>query len=149
LVLRFREPSDFVALQLRMYKEYEQQLSTELPTYFVVHEEREFAFWSKLLPREKLLCVINPRDLLQLYARTNKMISLRVHASVVALGFGKEVCNIGMDSRSNILEAVGVKSLPMIKFELGSSPVFETCPNIDQIKSSTEERFKEDISNGN
>ena len=57
-----------------------------------------------------IICVNNPKSLVEMYSRASTVISLRVHGSVLATFFGAKVANISMDSRSNILSSVGIRS---------------------------------------
>jgi len=57
-----------------------------------------------------IICVNNPKSLVEIYSKASTVISLRVHGSVLATFFGAKVANISMDSRSNILSSVGIRS---------------------------------------
>ncbi len=54
-----------------------------------------------------------PADYLRLLARVETLISLRVHATIPALGLGCRVLNIGIDSRAEALTEYGVASHPI------------------------------------
>ena len=117
------------------------KMNAKYPTYFMVHEEREYSWWKQYDPN--VLCVCLPNDLMRIYAQTHQLISFRVHGSVSALAMGKQVANILNDSRSNILETVGVPSIPQVNFYNSSDIKFYKVPNINEIKEKEQKRFNE------
>lgn len=123
--------------------ELERVMDDAVPTLFMVHEEREFSIWKNWLPRERLICVCSPADLLRVYAGANQVVSFRVHGSVVALSLGKSVVNVSTDSRSNILEAAGFESVRYPNYLELKEFQFRNLENVKELKEINRVRFIE------
>jgi hypothetical protein len=141
IVLRGKENPEECKRIAKASLNLEQFFDGEYPLYYLVHEEREYLWWQQFIPKERLICVCLPNDLLRIYSKVHQMISFRVHGSVVALSLGKQVMNVLNDSRSNILETVGVSSISQSNYPALGQPVFSTVPNILEIKEKEKQRF--------
>lgn len=87
------------------------ELFKDKPTFFIAHQVQDHKwFVDHFGPSEYLLCIYDPRSLLEFYSRVDKLVSLRVHGSIPALSFGARVFHIATDSRSYALEEFGVDS---------------------------------------
>ena len=143
IVLRGRENFEECEGIAKSSFNLEQYFDGKYPTYYLVHEEWEYTWWLQFISKERLICVCLPEDLLRIYSKAHQIISFRVHGSVVALALGKQVMNVLNDSRSNILETVGVFSISQAHYHTLGSPVFSTVPNISEIKEKEQQRFFE------
>lgn len=81
----------------------------------VVHDITDLLFYRGIFEAhpelvQSLECVNQPHDLVEIYKHADCVFSMRVHGSVLAANAGAKVCNIRMDSRSDILEYFGLKS---------------------------------------
>lgn len=115
------------------------RLSEERQTYLVFHNKHAY-WWAKArLPESaKLICIYDPESLLRFYARCDKVVSIRLHASIPALSLGCRVLNVSIDTRSNALDQFGVSSTqyPSLKdadFELRFASVsVDVSPRMSQ-----------------
>jgi len=83
-------------------------------TIYLAHDITDFNTYYKKVPN--LICINNPKSLLEIYSYASNVVSLRVHGSVPALYFGANVSNISIDSRSDILNYVGLNSIDIYSF---------------------------------
>jgi len=81
--------------------------------FMVCHTAAEY-WWAKaILPKDaNLICLFDPFSLLDFYSRCEHVVSLRLHASIPALSLGCKVCNLSIDTRSDALDLIGVRSVP-------------------------------------
>ena len=118
---------------------YSKFLDNKIPTYFLCHSIRDYLQYKNFMPFN-LLCINTPKNLLSFYSFANQVISMRVHGSVPSINFDKKVINICTDSRSNILEYVGLKSTTWRKLDKKTSFF---CKNIQYIKERSKAMFLE------
>ncbi len=78
------------------------QLEKGRPLFYLCHTVRDFNVYKDLI-KGNIICINNPKDLLEMYSRANQVISFRIHGTIPSINFGKSVINIGVDSRDNIL----------------------------------------------
>lgn len=124
--------------------QYEKSLDSNYPTFYVLHGIEEYEIWIKAgLPKERVICSTSPKELLEIYASANQVISQRVHGSVPAISLRKKVANIATDSRSKILEYVGINSITLQQWENFTPVTFKSVENIDEIKKRDELKFIE------
>ncbi|RLG71038.1 MAG: hypothetical protein DRO23_12500, partial [Thermoprotei archaeon] len=93
-------------------------------TVVVAHTIQDYLLFKDFLP---VVCINNPYSLAQLYSQVQRVISVRVHGSVLAASLGAAVCNIQTDSRSNILSYIGVQSIPISTFLAKGLTAFFKC----------------------
>ncbi|MBT4867914.1 MAG: polysaccharide pyruvyl transferase family protein [Planctomycetaceae bacterium] len=107
-----------IDLALELQRHWEK----DRPTFIVTHslEDHRWVAARRNVPR--LLCLPDPESLLQFYAEVDRLLSLRIHASIPALSLGAKVCNLSMDSRSLTVDEFGVESVAFTKFQ---DPTFE------------------------
>lgn len=88
-------------------------LSHERPTYLIAHAYGDYAWAKSVRPDIPNLILSNdPESLLRLYARVDKLLSFRLHATIPALSLGARVCDMAIDSRSLAVREFGVHSTP-------------------------------------
>ncbi|NPV52077.1 MAG: methyltransferase domain-containing protein [Firmicutes bacterium] len=115
IALRFLPGNEWL---LEKLVRWQKELYEDKPTFFIAHQIQEYEwFLAHLGPSEYLLCIYDPRSLLEFYSRVDKLISLRVHGSIPALSFGARVFNIATDSRSLALKEFGVDSIFYLDLE--------------------------------
>lgn len=76
--------------------------------YHLGHNKNEY-YWVD--GKFDMQIVNNTRELLEVYSRAKKVVSLRLHGAIPALSFGAEVLYLGMDSRRYVLKSFGDKKL--------------------------------------
>jgi len=145
IVLRGRGDIFIATRRKNIAFEYEKLMDSNYPTFYVLHGIEEYEMWAKAgLPKEKIICSTAPRELLEVYANANQVLSQRVHATVPAISLGKKVQNIATDSRSKILEYVDIKSNTLSQWEnLELRLNFVKVENIDEVKKRNELKFIE------
>lgn len=92
------------------------QFDNNKSTIWLAHSIADFNAYKYKIKSGTFLCVNNPYSLMQLYSFADKVVSLRIHGSVLASYFGAKVLNINMDSRSGILEYTNIPSIPLSSF---------------------------------
>lgn len=109
--------------QIELFKEIEKKSS--LPCFYLVHQYSDYIELCDMV--DNLVCVSTCKSLLEVYSHANEVYSLKVHGSVVASKFGCSVLHIGIDSRSDILNYIGAKTITLDDFcdkiELKPEPV--------------------------
>jgi len=84
-----------------------QKLDRTRPILHIAHDLTDYYIFKQYFP--DIICVNDPKSLVKLYSHANQVISLRVHGSVLATVFGVPTIHILIDSRSTILEYLGLK----------------------------------------
>lgn len=139
IALRFLPGNEWL---LEKLAGWQKELYKDKPTFFVAHQVQEYEwFLAHFGPSEYLLCIYDPRSLLEFYSRVDRLISLRMHGSIPALSFGARVFNIATDSRSYALKEFGVEPvfyLDLIGRDTISEDDFQPA-KLD--KRSVEQRF--------
>jgi len=105
-------------------------------TIYLAHDISCFNAYYKKVPN--LICINNPKSLLEVYSYAANVVSLRVHGSVPALYFGANVANISMDSRSEILNYIGLSSINLYTFV--ENPTIVKCSSIN-----VQDKWKRDM----
>tara|TARA_Y100001973_G_C5195746_1_gene334132 strand:+ start:719 stop:1684 length:966 start_codon:yes stop_codon:yes gene_type:complete len=124
--------------QLEIFKRIE--ATTSLPFKYLVHHYDDYV---KLKDRvENLVLISTAKSLVQFYSMAKCVYSLRVHGSVIASSFGCDLLHVAVDSRSNILEYLGVKVISLDDFLDGSNN-YPSYVNVDAILKGDEKRFIE------
>jgi len=125
-------------------------LSAELPTRIVCHSERDYDWFTACQsrgaasprngaasprnkpacrPTDQILCLPDPESLLRFYAGVDKLVSLRVHATIPALALGAKVCSLSTDSRTMTVDEFGIESVPFTEMARGLSALpVNACP---------------------
>lgn len=151
-------PRTFNAVTLRYMKGQEwileplhalsQILAKEKPTFIVCHTRYEYLWAREHLPQiQNLICIYDPISLLNFYSRCDKVISIRLHASIPALSLGCKVINLAIDTRSQALDLFNIPSIPYTELKNGSIPLdfnsmsFASLPPQDRFI----ERFQKEI----
>lgn len=99
---------------------WHRQLLDERPTFFLAHGTPDYEWFLQCYgPNKYLVCIYDPRSLLEFYARVDKLVSFRVHGSIPALSLGARVFHIATDTRSLSLNEFGVE--PVFFLELQNS----------------------------
>ena len=112
------------------------------PTIYIVHNIKGYIAYKDYFNTDELFCVDTAKGLQKIYSYADQVISMRIHGSVSALSFGASVCNICIDARSNILETVGVGSIPFDSFLHDGVIKYETIKEkINQLKKNEANRF--------
>lgn len=124
------------------------ELSKDKPTYLVCHTRHEYWWFKKNFPDpEHLICIYDPKSLLEFYARCDKVISIRLHATIPALSLGCNVINLSVDARSQALDLYDIPSTPYTDLKQG--PIDLVFHNLnDRPPPSRDyfiERFKDEI----
>lgn len=124
-------------------------LAQETPTFLLCHTAVEY-WWAKgqLPEAENLICIFDPRSLLNFYSRCKNVISIRLHGSIPALSLGCNVINISIDTRSQALDLFNIPSIPYTDLKKPHIPLtFHSLE--DRPTPPTKyfiDRFKEEIS---
>jgi len=110
VVLRYIKDEPWVIEALRNVA---QVLAKEKTTYFLCHAGYEY-WWAKenLPDLHNVICIFDPRSLLDFYSECDKVVSMRLHASIPALSLGCQVINIATDSRCQAFDNFGFSSVP-------------------------------------
>lgn len=90
----------------------QKQMSKDKPCILLVTTKQDLEWCQKVKP----MGVYEPEELLKLYARTDEMVSFRVHASIPAYSLGAKVTDYYYDSRCETTKLLGIKSLPFTTF---------------------------------
>ena len=97
--------NDKVANNLQLLAQV--KLDKTRPTLYLAHDLTDYRIFKRYFPN--IVCVNNPKSLVEIYSHANQVISLRVHGSVLASVYKRPVIHILVDSRSTILEHLGLK----------------------------------------
>lgn len=91
----------------------QRELAEERPCYVVTHS-KECYYWLRQFhqPWKNLLCLYSPDDLLRFYSHVDKLISMRVHATIPALALGARVCHLWFDARYLTVDEFGIRGRP-------------------------------------
>lgn len=110
VVLRFMPGQEWI---LKPLQELSLLLSKEKPTFLICPNNRAY-WWAKehLHHPGHLFCIYDPASLLDFYSRCDKVISIRLHASIPALSLGCRVINLSIDTRSQTLDLFNIPSVP-------------------------------------
>jgi len=157
-----RKTSEFNSITLRHEPGHEwllpplhslsQLMAQEKPTFLTCHTRHEYWWAKKHLPKaDNLLCIYDPRSLLDFYSRCEHVISIRLHASIPALSLGCNVINLSIDTRSQALDLFNVPSVPYTALKKGPLPLnfstFNDRPNpptkhfVDRFREQIVSRF--------
>ena len=98
--------------QVELFEEIEKKSS--LPCFYLVHQYSDYIELCDMV--DNLVCVSTCKSLLEVYSHASEVYSLKVHGSVVASKFGCSVLHIGIDSRSDILNYIGAKTITLNEF---------------------------------
>ncbi len=97
---------------------WHRQLLDDKPTFFLAHGTPDYEwFLERHGPDERLMCIYDPRSLLEFYARVDKMVSFRVHGTIPALTLGARVFHVATDIRSLSVRELGVEPVYYTEFE--------------------------------
>lgn len=149
-------PKDCHCIALRMMPGYpwiidralaiQAALERELPTYIVAHLPEDYWWIKARRDVPNLLCLPDATSLLRFYARVDKLLSFRIHASIPALSLGTQVCNVSIDSRSLTVGEFGIESIPFTDLSdpeflppyTGCKVIPETQATLDVLKAAFE-----------
>ena len=95
----------------------QRELQQERPAYILTHEAADYHWIKARRQVLNLLCISDASSLLRFYARVDKLLSFRIHASIPALSLGARVCNVSMDSRSLTVNEFSIPSIPFTDLE--------------------------------
>lgn len=114
-------------------------LSRERMTYMIAHAESDYSWAKSVRPDIPNLILLNdPESLLRLYARVDKLLSFRLHATIPALSLGARVCDMAIDSRSLAVREFGVQSVPYSDLRRADFlPSFQPASNEPDITAVT------------
>ena len=105
VVRNLGDVNDEVAKNLQLLAQT--KLDKTRPTLYLAHDLTDYRIFKRYFPN--IVCVNNPKSLVEIYSHANQVISLRVHGSVLASVYKRPVIHILVDSRSTILEHLGLK----------------------------------------
>jgi hypothetical protein len=111
------------------FLDLQRSLAAERPTYLVCHSVHDWHWLRASAPRvpQDVLCLSDPASLLRFYAATDKLISLRTHATLPAAALGAQVCDLSLDSRSLTCAEFGLTSTPFDALKARTwSPTFQS-----------------------
>jgi hypothetical protein len=77
--------------------------------------------WAEEVGLQPVLPVMDPQSLLRLYARTERLVSFRIHASIPAASLHRPVCTLAVDTRVSALAPFGLPAQPFTEIR---SPEF-------------------------
>lgn len=90
------------------------------PARFIASTWSDF-HWAMEAGLEGVMLVTDPQSLLRLYARVERLVSFRIHASIPAASVHRQVCTLAVDTRAAALAPFG---LPVQPFTDLRSPDF-------------------------
>lgn len=103
-------------------------LQQERRTYILTHAAADYGWIKARRQIPNLVCISDAPSLLRFYARVDKLLSFRIHASIPALSLGARVSNVSMDSRSLTVDEFGIPSIPFTDLEDPEfQPRFSSC----------------------
>jgi hypothetical protein len=93
---------------IRSLYKIKDSLSKERKTYFLCHADTEYWLAKEVISDIRdLIIIYDPVALLKFYAKTDKLVSCRLHGSIPALSLGAKVANIAVDSRALAFDLFG------------------------------------------
>ena len=128
VTIRYRQGLEYI---LQPLYDLAQKLSNQRLTYILCHTAVEYWWAKKNLPSaQNLICIYDPKSLLEFYSRCDKVISIRLHGTIPALSLGRQVINISIDTRSQALDLFKIPSIPSTA--LKNRPVDLTFKTLQQ-----------------
>lgn len=113
-----------------------EKLSTDKTTILLAHVQADADWFRKATQRlfgaDPYVEVVNdPKLLMQFYTKADKVISFRLHGSVMALSMGAKVLNVAIDSGSFCLDQFGIESIYFPDLRKKELPLdrFQEIPN--------------------
>lgn len=85
------------------------QSTSDLPCFCLAHTHLDYKRLKSKV--DNLVYISTPRSLAEFYSEANEVYSMRVHGSITAGSFEKKLLHISLDSRSDILQFPGVKTV--------------------------------------
>lgn len=100
-----------------------QHLSKDKPTFLICHTNPEYQWFHSFHPNAtNIKCLYDPSSLLDFYARCDKIVSTRLHATIPAFALSCKVAYIAFDSRSLALDLFNIPSIPYTDLRHGAIP---------------------------
>jgi len=100
-----------------------QHLSKEKPTYFICNSLQDYRWFTSFFPNApNILCIYDPKSLLDLYSHCDKVVSAKLHTAIPAFSLGCRVIYISYDSRFMALDPFKIPHIPFTELRHLSIP---------------------------
>lgn len=122
------------------------ELSKGTPVVVLAHTRDDFRRLKSIeykLNGSRIECITQPDSLVKFYSKAGMVASMRVHGSVVAASLGCDLTNIGIDTRSSIIQYMG-------DFNCGLNNDHLKCPrkaDINSLKAADKDIFLSKLNN--
>lgn len=113
----------------------------DLPTQIIATRVQDYA-WAREQGLDDVQLITDPPSLLRVYALSNLVVSLRIHASIPAASLGASVCTLAVDTRARICDPFGLPHQPLADLFNPDAPLradFAVPPALEPVVAHLQE----------
>lgn len=115
----------------------------DLPTRIIATCVQDYA-WAREQGLDDVQLITDPPSLLRVYALSNVVVSLRIHASIPAASLGASVCTLAVDTRARICDPFGLPHQPLADLFNPDAPLradFAVPPALEPVVAHLQEHL--------